>query len=283
LEVLSFLEILTFAQDRRTSQGTYYEDGTTAGPSSVQLIGNTSEARSLLLKHGTLGKLWNLLDEWFGVKRDQPNSEPKMTQGYLEKCWKLIVELGNKLEQDKSEQSELQMRYKSQEHEMNQLQNRADASERDKQNLLEECNAFDDKMRALQERSLRKMSDGRWIAPDDSKTYDRLRSLRTQIKFWAEEFGIGALEGLNGLNSEDERGLKEYLRCAIYGTESAPVPHDIPPTKATSIMLTALLSHEIHKKIIGNPFFFLDDEAVDGTQPPSSTLWKLYQELIKSM
>jgi hypothetical protein len=49
------------------------------------------------------------------------------------------------------------------------------------------------------------------------------------------------------------------------------------------MVLTAVLAHSIHEKVIDNPFFFLDEEAANDANPPSSTVRKLYEELIQSM
>jgi len=165
------------------------------------------------------------------------------------------------------------------------LQEKVNILEKNNAKLHERCNKFDDHLKVIQEKSLLHVSTGRWLAQDDLNTYAKLRSLRDQIKSWAVKFSIENLQELDYLRGEDRQEdlakLNSYLGSIFDGTEAAVAPADISAAKATSIILTAVLAHEMHEKVLGNPFFFLDDGAVQNSQPPGSVFLNVYNQLIR--
>jgi hypothetical protein len=216
-----------------------------------------------------------------------------------QKCQQLANELRNRirqLEHINAEQSRMAVAHKQEVSRLKEdigryavqearLQKEVSVLEVNNAKLHERCNKFDDNLRVVQEQSLRQVSNGRWLAQDDLNTYDTLRSLRDQIKSWAIKFSIKNLQELDSLHGEDRKedlaNLKSYLGSIFAGSTAEVAPADISSAKITSMMLTAVLAHEIHEKVLANPFFFLDGGVVQKSKPPGSVFLNVYNQLIR--
>ncbi|KAE9368266.1 hypothetical protein N431DRAFT_485842 [Stipitochalara longipes BDJ] len=213
-----------------------------------------------------------------------------------EKYQKLASELRKKLQQLEQSKSKMASAHQQEVSRLNQviqwhrgeeakLQQQVHTLEEHKAQLHDRCNKFDENLRVIQEKSLRHVSSGRWLAQDDLNTYATLRSLRDQIKSWAVKFSIKNPQELDYLCGEDRQEdlaeLKSYLGSIFDGTEATLAPTDISATKVTSMMLTAVLAHDMHNKVVGNPFFFLDGGVVQNSQPPSSVFLNVYNLMIR--
>lgn len=236
---------------------------------------------------GALENLMDLVNRKFFNKKTSDHDK--------QKCQQLANGLHNKLYQLEQSKSRLEAAHHQVSRLNQDIQKHAEREARLQQEvynleeknakLHERCNKFDENLRVIQEKSLRHVSSGRWLAQDDLNTYATLRSLRDQIKSWAVKFSIKYLQEVDYLHSEDRQEdlgkLKSYLGSVFDGTEAELAPTDISATKVTSIMLTALLAHEVHEKVVGNPFFFLDSGVAQNSQPPSSLFLNVYNQLIR--
>ena len=60
--------------------------------------------------------------------------------------------------------------------------------------------------------------------------------------------------------------------------EDGQLPHELSSPKTPSLLLNALLAHDVYKNLFRNPFFFLEHEAGDylRSDGPGKTLGSIY-------
>ena len=152
-----------------------------------------------------------------------------------------------------------------------------EASERDAMNgvehlkrenfeLVEQLKKFAEELRRTQERSIRDMTDGRWVPLPDETVRDRLRRLDRDVRDWAKRW-VGPPLRLDSLSPEVRRDFVDNYLCRV-----VPRINGRPPLSITSpkprmedrlslLLLMAVLADEIMECFFESPFFCFDEDS----------------------
>jgi hypothetical protein len=110
----------------------------------------------------------------------------------------------------------------------------------------------------------------KWAYKLDSQLGDDIDHLRKRIASWSRKLTVDTIDELREKDQPAAEKLKERL-CEIVPTlVGGELPVGLAKKGArTQMIVTAVLSHELSFKIIGDPFFFLERKAGDDDQDNS--------------
>ncbi|KAF7862486.1 hypothetical protein EAF04_007359 [Stromatinia cepivora] len=120
-------------------------------------------------------------------------------------------------------------------------------------------------VRALQEISFKELKPGNRVATTNGVVRDDIRSINSAIREWSNDAvnknaQLLIQDTCLGEHSELKKELWQELVKVMVFTETE-FPRGLHPEKASKLLLTALLSHNIYWSIFSNPFFFLGDSS----------------------
>jgi hypothetical protein len=153
-----------------------------------------------------------------------------------------------------------------------QIKARQIQSERD---LMEQ--KYEEVIREQQEDSFRRMESGRWLPSEESKVMADLDRVKRDMKSWSKATSIKDMSPLKSLDETDFSTLMGDLSHVVL-LEDGQLPHGLSSPKTPSLLLNALLAHDVYKNLFRNPFFFLEDDAGDDLlgDGPGKTLGFIY-------
>ncbi|KAF7940707.1 uncharacterized protein EAE97_006893 [Botrytis byssoidea] len=141
------------------------------------------------------------------------------------------------------------------------LQARNGQLEFEKQDIEEQHRTF---IRKQQETTFRQMKSSRWMPAEDSKVIEDLDRLKKDMRNWAKKATVNDMDTLLGsLGKRESAALKEALTHVVV-FENGRLPQGLSAKKYPGLLLTALLTHHVYQTLFKSPFFFIDDNMVDG-------------------
>ncbi|KAK2855715.1 hypothetical protein FQN49_004911 [Arthroderma sp. PD_2] len=149
-------------------------------------------------------------------------------------------------------------------------------------------------IRRTQERAFGEIGQGKWSSQPDRDVRDDLSLFQRGIRDWSKEYALDSTTTLQALKMSEEE--KEEFLCNLSKVLTLSENGIIPGTlrsgkmerKLPSILLNALVAHDVYTQVFDDPFYFLgqndgpDDQdslSVDGTPLVNETLNKIYAEL----
>jgi hypothetical protein len=144
---------------------------------------------------------------------------------------------------------------REQEESMRRMQAEVREIESDRNLLKEKYDAF---IRRQQEESFRQMESGRWLPSEESKVVGDLERIKREMKTWAKGTSIKDMLILQTLAETDNAELMKGLSTVVL-LENNLLPQGLSTPKSPSLLLNALLAHDVYANIFRNPFFFLND------------------------
>ncbi|EFR05272.1 hypothetical protein MGYG_08283 [Nannizzia gypsea CBS 118893] len=149
-------------------------------------------------------------------------------------------------------------------------------------------------IRRTQERAFGEIGQGKWASQPDRDIRDDLALFQRQLRDWSKEYALDSISTLQALKMSEEE--KDEFLCNLSKVVTLSENGSIPATLRTgkmerrlpSILVNALIAHDVYTQIFDDPFYFLgqstglDDQdcSVDGTPLVNETLNRIYGELI---
>ncbi|KAK5120260.1 hypothetical protein LTR85_006466 [Meristemomyces frigidus] len=128
---------------------------------------------------------------------------------------------------------------------------------------------LEEELRQLQERSFKSMEDARWVPFDEGTIQDEMLGLRGAIDRHAKAYGMKDFSGLERGSEAVNTALLTELSAIFQFKQREPV-RDLNALReisavpyAARLCLAGLISNAVHAKLLGNPFFFMDDDFED--------------------
>jgi hypothetical protein len=122
---------------------------------------------------------------------------------------------------------------------------------------------YDDMIRKQQEGVFKQMDTGRWLPQEESKIKGDLDRLKRTMKSWAKDCSINSMAHVQSLmeGTDEEVALSESLSNVVR-LDGGRLPPGLTTTtsKTPSLLLNALLAHDVYKTLFENPFFFFNDQ-----------------------
>jgi hypothetical protein len=139
--------------------------------------------------------------------------------------------------------------------------------------LVQDNEKLGEDLRVLQERSFRGLEDARWMPLDTNTINGDLTVIRDAIWDIAKSYAADSIESIKGVSEDAQLAFRSSLEHVVRFEQEGPgAILEITDIKhAPRLLLTALISHSIHRDIFANSFFCLDDglhenfEALSGT------------------
>lgn len=123
-------------------------------------------------------------------------------------------------------------------------------------------NRLENELRQLQEKSFQSLDDAKWMPMDEQSIANELLALQARIGSWAKEHAADSMHKLEGTSEKEDNELNAFMSAVVRFDADGGIPLEVENVRqATRLCLTAILSHEIHRSIFENPFFFLFDDA----------------------
>jgi hypothetical protein len=122
------------------------------------------------------------------------------------------------------------------------------------------------------------MESGRWLPREDSKVVGDLDRIKRNMRSWAKGTSIKDMSSLQTLDSISRAALMKDLSHMVL-LENNQLPQGLSTPKSPSLLLNALVAHDVYTSIFRNPFFFLND-GLGHDLPragPENTLNEIYQ------
>jgi hypothetical protein len=121
--------------------------------------------------------------------------------------------------------------------------------------IQEQCDMV---IRQYQEESFKQMESARWLPSEESKVVGDLDRIRRDMRAWAKGTSIKDMSRLQELDGVEYAALLKDLSYVAL-LENNQLPQGLSTPKSPSLLLNALLAHDIFSTIFRNPFFFLND------------------------
>ena len=137
---------------------------------------------------------------------------------------------------------------------------------------------YDTVIRKLQEESFKQMESGRWLPSEGSTVVRDLDRIKREMKSWAKGTSIKDRSPFHTLDVMNVATLIKDLSYVVL-LDNNQLPQGLSTPKSSSLLLNALLAHDVYTTIFRNPFFFLND-GLGHDLPragPESTLNEIYQ------
>jgi hypothetical protein len=133
-------------------------------------------------------------------------------------------------------------------------------------------------IRKQQEESFKQMEPARWLPSEESKVVGDLHRIMRGMRSWAKGASIKDMSLLQKLDGMDVADFMKDLSHVVL-LENNQLPQGLSTPKSPSLLLNALLAHDLYTNIFRNPFFFLKD-GLGYDLPragPEDTLDEIYQ------
>jgi hypothetical protein len=125
----------------------------------------------------------------------------------------------------------------------------------DRHMMQEQYDAF---IRKQQEESFKQMESARWLPSEESKVSGDLYRIKREMRSWAKGTSIKEMSPIQTIDERDFAGLMKDLSCVVL-LENNELPKGLSTPKSPSLLLNALLAHDVYTNLFRNPFFFLED------------------------
>ncbi|PQE32768.1 kinesin heavy chain protein [Rutstroemia sp. NJR-2017a WRK4] len=152
----------------------------------------------------------------------------------------------------------------------------------DKEKLREEHEAF---IRKQQELSFKQMTTSRWLPVEDTKVMADLNRLKREMRGWAKKTSMKDVDLLDSLDEGDQISLWNAL-AQVVRFEGCQISEEVRSLRSSTLLLNALLSHDVYTSLFRNPFFIFSEDL--GAEHPfpgtglNSMLGELYQRTQRS-
>ncbi|KAF3480817.1 uncharacterized protein GIQ15_06164 [Arthroderma uncinatum] len=149
-------------------------------------------------------------------------------------------------------------------------------------------------IRRTQERAFGEIGQGKWSSQPDRDVRDDLSLFQRGIRDWSKEYAVDSIAALQSskMSEEDKGEFLNNLGKVLTLSDNGSIPGSLASgkmeRKLPSILLNALVAHDVYTQVFDDPFYFLgqndgaDDQeclSVDGTPLVNETLNKIYTEL----
>lgn len=127
--------------------------------------------------------------------------------------------------------------------------------------LVRENEKLGDELLLLQERSFSSMTDARLMPPDINSINAEITNVREMIGNFAKTYAAESLASIAIEAGDAQLAFRPSLQHVVrFGGDGPKSVIELSKIKhAPRLLLTAIISHRIHKDILTKPFFFLDD------------------------
>lgn len=143
--------------------------------------------------------------------------------------------------------------------------------------------ARDDMIRNQQEETFKQMDTGRWLPQEESKIKGDLDRLKRSMKSWSKDCSINSMTPVQNLmaGTDEEVALTQCLSNVVR-LDDGRLPTGLTTSKTPSLLLNALLAHDVYKGIFETPFFFLRDqlEYEPPRLAPDEKFLSIYQSML---
>ncbi|KFY69893.1 hypothetical protein V499_09645 [Pseudogymnoascus sp. VKM F-103] len=126
-------------------------------------------------------------------------------------------------------------------------------SHRDK--IQETYNAL---IRRQQEESFKQMETGRWLPREESRVLEDFARIRTLMRTWAKGAAVKNIGTIQDITEEQYASLMASLSLVAV-VENNQLPGGLSTSKGPSLLLNALLAHDVYTSLFRSPFYFLND------------------------
>jgi len=125
------------------------------------------------------------------------------------------------------------------------------------------------------------MPSVRWLSTEESKVTGDLDRLRTNMRTWEKGTPTHNMDLVQSLDKAEYSVLFKDL-AEVCLLENDQLPQGLSSSKGSSLLLNALLAHNVYTTLFRNPFFFLEDGLGGLTEAsprlgPDRLLENLYQ------
>lgn len=193
----------------------------------------------------------------------------------IENLKQKIQELQRGLEKSNSDNAAMRQLYHhqhTQENDVNELKNRIQTVESERDLILRK---YEESMLQQQKKSFQQMETGKWLPEDESQVASRLERMKRQMRSWAKEASTSSTPIIEELGGEEFLALMEALSHVVVIVDNQ-LPPGLGSPKAPSLLLNALVAHDVYRTFFRSPFFFLDD-GYEGNG--ADTLLWLYHQI----
>jgi hypothetical protein len=142
--------------------------------------------------------------------------------------------------------------------------------------------ARDDLIRKQQEENFKQMDTGRWLPQEESKIKSDLDRLKRSMKSWSKDCSISSMTPVQNLmqGTEEEIALIQCLSDVVR-FDDGRLPPGLNTSKTPSLLLNALLTHDVYQSVFDNPFFFLHNQL--DYEPPRLAPYEEFNKLYQVM
>jgi hypothetical protein len=117
--------------------------------------------------------------------------------------------------------------------------------------------------RRQQEEAFKQMETGRWLPREESRVQADFERIRIQMRSWAKSAAVKNIAAIQDIEEEQHTSLMASLSCVVV-FENNQLPRGLSTPKGPSLLLNALLAHDVYASLFGNPFFFLNGNLKHG-------------------
>ncbi|PQE13093.1 hypothetical protein CJF30_00003003 [Rutstroemia sp. NJR-2017a BBW] len=157
------------------------------------------------------------------------------------------------------------------EHEQAEIQNLK--SEREK--IQEEHEAF---IRKQQELSFKQMTTSRWLPVEDTKVMADFDRLKREMRGWAKKTSMKDIDLLDSLDEGDQISLWNAL-AQVVRFEGRQISQEVRSLRSSTLLLNALLSHDVYMSLFRNPFFIFSEDMTAEHPSPGTRLDNMLGEI----
>lgn len=189
---------------------------------------------------------------FYGIPSTQPDHRHHSnTERELKELRTALGNRDSEIQQSEAKRKELERKVKELEVKKKELQYSLAMAEE----------ARDDIIRKQQVENFKQMETGRWLPQEESKIKGDLDRLKRSMKSWSKDFSINSMTPLQSLmfGTDEELALIQCLSNVVRLDEGR-LPPGLTTSKTPSLLLNAVLAHDVYKTIFENPFFFLRDQ-----------------------
>jgi hypothetical protein len=149
--------------------------------------------------------------------------------------------------------------------------------ESERENIQDEHEAF---IRKQQELSFQQMTTSRWLPVEDTKVMADLDRLKREMRGWAKKNSMKDIALLELLDEGEQISLWNAL-AKVVRFESRQISEEVRSLRSPTLLLNALLTHDVYMCFFRNPFFiFSEDPSTEHHLPRprlDSMLGEIYQ------
>jgi hypothetical protein len=131
------------------------------------------------------------------------------------------------------------------------------------QELASHSNIVQEKYNTIQlrqqEESFKRMETGRWLPREENRVLADFERIRIQMRTWARGAAVKNLAVLQDIEGEQQASLIASLSHVAVVENNQP-PRGLSTSKGPSLLLNALLAHDVYTSLFQSPFFFLHDD-----------------------